>query len=214
MSAQYAEAFVRRGEVLLRPLSYFRDYEDDGVRADEYEGTLLHRPAGGLVVNNLTTGQSGIFPHSFEATAREDDIFILCLSMERSAELAKRFGAETCVELTQPVRFLARLRKSLGLRARVQASHLTHGPVMYYSAEEPPIVDWALPDRIALRKPASFLWQQEYRFAVPIGNAFAVEQVAVKLVAPGAARRKPVGDHPHMLLRLGSLSSICRLHHM
>jgi len=34
MSAEYAEAFVRRGEILFRSLSYYRDYEDDGVRGD------------------------------------------------------------------------------------------------------------------------------------------------------------------------------------
>jgi len=214
MSAEYAESFILRGEVLMRPLSYFRDLEHDGVRADEYEGTLLHRPADGLSVNNLTTGELSVLPHSFEATVREDDIFILCLSTEKSASIATRFGAEQCVEIAHPLRFLARLRTSLGLRARLRASHLTHGPMRYYSPQEPPVVDWALPDRIALRKPASFSWQQEYRFAVPIGDAFAVEQVEVKLVAPGAERKKRIGGHPRMLLRLGSLSSICRLHQL
>jgi hypothetical protein len=212
MSAEHAEAFVRGGEVLFRPLSYFRDYEDNGVRADQYEGTLLHRPAEGLVVNNLTTGQRGILPHFFESTVREDDIYVLCFSTERSAELAKRFGAEACVELAEPVGFLARLRGSLALRAKLRVTRLTHGPVRYYFVEEAPIVDWALPDRIALRKPASFEWQREYRFAVPSGNAFAVEQVTLKLVAQGQARRRTVADHPRMLLRLGSLRKISRIH--
>ena len=35
-----ARAFVEQGAVLMRSLSYFRDYEDDGVRSDEFEGTL------------------------------------------------------------------------------------------------------------------------------------------------------------------------------
>ena len=214
MSAKYAEAFVRRGELLLRPLSYFRDYEDSGVRADEFEGTLVHRPESGLAITNLTTGRAEVLPHTFEATARESDIFILCLSTEMSETLASRFGTSVCVEIFQPVKFLARLRTALGLRARLQASHLTHGHVKYYSATEPSIVDWALPDRIALRKPASFAWQHEYRFAVPVGNAFAVEQVQVKLVAPDEARQKSAIEHPRMLLRLGNLSSICRLHQL
>ena len=214
MSAKYAEAFIQHGELLLRPLSYFRDYEDDGVRADEFEGTLVHRPESGLAVTNLTTGQVGVLPHTFEATAKESDIFILCLSTEMSEALAKCFKTSVCVEIVQPVRFLARLRTALGLRARLEANHLTHGPVKYYSATEPPIVDWALADRIALRKPASFAWQHEYRFAVPVGNAFAVEQVQVKLIAPGGVRRRSAIKHPRMLLRLGSLSGICRLHQL
>ena len=40
-SEKNAHAFVERGEVLFRALSYFRDYEDKGVRADEHEGTLV-----------------------------------------------------------------------------------------------------------------------------------------------------------------------------
>jgi hypothetical protein len=131
-----------------------------------------------------------------------------------SEELARRFQAAACVEIFQPVKFLSRLRSSLALRARLQASHLAHGPVNYYSVTEPPIIDWALPDRIALRKPASFSWQCEYRFAVPIGNAFGVEQVQVKLVAPGAARQSRQTNHPRMHLRLGNLSSMCRLHQL
>ena len=48
--SEWAEAFLA-GEVRFRPLSYYRDIEDEQVRRDIHEGQLIHRPDGGLVVH-------------------------------------------------------------------------------------------------------------------------------------------------------------------
>lgn len=211
-SKTHASDFVQRGTVLLRSLSYFRDYEDVGVRADEYEGTLVHQTPDGLQVNNLTLGESGTAPYRLESTAKEDDIFIYCMSTELCPEIAQRFNAEVAVEILDPSKFLARLRASLSLRRRFRADQLVHDGVRYYGWEEPPIVDWALPERIAMRKPKSFSWQKEYRFAIPTGDAFRVENVSVSLVAMGARRAGRATAHPQHILKLGNLSKICRVH--
>ena len=108
--------------------------------------------------------------------------------------------------------FLSRVRSALALRRRIRADKLMHQEVRYYERHEPPVVDWALPERIAMRKPASFSWQKEYRLAVPVGNAFAVENVQVKLVSLGAPRPPRAQVHPKLLLKLGSLASACRVH--
>lgn len=211
-SVRNANAFVERGEVLLRSLSYFRDYEDAGVRSDEHEGTLVHLPTDGLKVNKVATGEVIALPHQMEATAKEDDIFIYCMSTELSEEIAHRFNAEVVVEINDQTRFLALLRSSLALRKRLQASKLVSQPVRYYEWHEPPIVDWALPERIAMRKPSSFSWQKEHRIAVPLGDAFRVENVSVNLVLPGTKRPRRATPHPSVLLKLGNLSKICRVH--
>lgn len=211
-SASNAKSFVERGEVLFRSLSYFRDYEDEGVRADEYEGTLVHRPEDGLKVRMVASGEEVPLPYTLESTARENDIFIYCMSTERSPIIAKRFKADVCVEILEPLKFLALVRRALGLRARLRAEKLVHHPVKYYQQHEPPIVDWALPERIAMRKPKEFEWQREYRIAVPKGAAFAVENVQVKLVPLGQRRQARAADHPRIKLKLGSLSKICRVH--
>jgi hypothetical protein len=122
--------------------------------------------------------------------------------------------AAVCVEIHKPVQFLHRLRTALGLRSRLCANALIHGEVRYYELHEPPIVDWALPERIAMRKPSHFLWQREYRFAVPRGDAFAVENVSVKLVPIGAERPPRASAHPSISLKLGDLSRLCRVHHL
>ena len=211
-SLQNARAFVDRGEVLFRALSYFRDYEDEGVRADEYEGTLVHRPGDGLKIKYLSSAEEASVPYTFESTAKEDHIFVYCMSTELSSSIAERFKADACVEILEPQKFLTRVRASLGLRARLRADKLVHHEVNYYERHEPPIVDWALPERIAMRKPKLFEWQKEYRIAVPQGEAFRVENVEVKLVPLGQPRLVRSTSHPKVMLKLSSLSKICRLH--
>ena len=211
LSPEYAEAFVRNGEVLFRTLSYFRDYEDDGVRADEYEGTLVHLPKQGLKARLAETGEEVPVPYTFESSAREDEIFVYCMSTECSSLLASRFKAVACVEIFDLPRFFFHLRAALAKCPQIQESQLVYGTVKYYEVHEPPIVDWALPERIALRKPKTFAWQREYRFAFPMGTAFEVENVNVKLVPLGIRRSLTSRSHPQMLLKLGDLSKLCRI---
>ena len=211
-SEKNARAFVDRGEVLFRALSYFRDYEDNGVRADEHEGTLVHLPKEGLKITNVESGEVVDLPHRMESTSKGDEIFVYCFSTELSAAIAKRFEAEVAVEIIEPVKLLARIRSALSLRRSLRSTQLVHQPVCYYEWHEPPIVDWAFPERIAMRKPKPFEWQQEYRFAVPVGNAFGVQNVSIKLVAPNEQRPLRTNSHPKLLLKLGSLSKFCRVH--
>lgn len=214
LGSKHVESFLREGSLLMRSLSYYRDYEDAGVRADPFEGTLAHRPQEGLKVTMVQTGEVRSLPHTLESTAREDDIFVFCVSSELSPEIAGRFGTPVCIEIHKPVQFLHRLRTALSLRSRIRASALVHGDVRYYELHEPPIVDWALPERISLRKPSEFSWQREYRFAVPRGNAFAVENVSVRLVPLGAPRPPRATMHPSMSLKLGDLSKFCKVHYL
>jgi len=211
-SEKNARAFVEKGEVLFRSLSYFRDYEDNAVRSDEHEGTLVHLPSDGLKVTLVDSGKSIALPHKFESTAKEDEIFVYCMSTELSQYIGQRFKADVAVEIIDPVKFLSRIRSSLSLRRRLRANQLVHQPVRYYEWHEPPIVDWALPEKIAMCKPKSFAWQSEYRFAVPAGDAFRVENVSVKLVPLDGKHLPRADSHPQLLLKLGNISKLCRVH--
>lgn len=213
-SEENARRFLDQGEVLFRALSYFRDYEDDGVRSDEFEGTLVHLPKKGLCATIVASGQQVDLPYTFESTAREDDIFVYCMSTEVNKNIGQRFEADVAIEITKPQVFLSRVRSALALRRRLSADKLMHQEVCYYERHEPPNVDWALPEQIVMRKPAPFSWQKEYRLAVPLGNAFAVENVQVKLVSLGAPRPPRTQVHPKLLLKLGSLASSCRVHRL
>jgi hypothetical protein len=208
---EYARKLVEEGEVLFRALSYFRDYEDNGVRADPYEGTLTHRPEDGLKIQLVKDGQTVALPHTFEARAREDDILVYCLSTQLSHHIARRFDAKVAVLVKDRGTFLARVRRALTHVPGANPKQLVHGAVKYVDKHDPPGVAWALPERIALRKPVTYRWQSEYRIAAPIGDAFAVENVRLSLTAPGGDLPAKATGHPQHMLRLGSLKSICEL---
>jgi len=212
MTAEHADAFVRRGEMLFRSLSYYRDFEDEGVRSDEFEGTRLHLPVDGLKVTKVSTGEVISLPHTFESTAQEDDIFVSCLSTTCSEFLAEKFNTKICIEIHEPFRLLALIRGALARRPSVKNKHLEYGPVKYYEPNEPPIDDWALPERIALSKMTKFSWQSEYRIAFAVNGAFNVEKVQVKLVPFGERRKPRLTEHPKQLLKLGSISKLCTIH--
>ena len=212
LSPEFTEALINRGELFFRSLSYFRDYEDEGIRADEYEGTLIHLPEDGLKIRLTSTGEEVSIPYTIESSAKEDDIFIYCLSTEYSEALASSFKCSMCVEILDSDEFVARIRSALLQRPRIKDKKLVHGEVIYYLPQNPPIVDWALPARIALRKPEAFHWQNEYRIAFAANNAFAVENVQVKLVPLGANQPSRITSHPQMFFRLGNMSKLCRVH--
>ena len=211
-SSANARAFAYHGEVLFRSLSYYRDYEDSGVRGDELEGTLQHRPNTGLIANLKATGDGVELPCTFESSANEVEIFVYCFSTKLSDDLARRFSADVCVEITNPPAFLAKISKALKLRARFRRSPIVHGPIKYYVPDDPPLGDWAVPERIALRKPQPFVWQCEYRLAIPKGDAFRAYNVVPKLVPLGAPRPPRSLAHPELRFKLGSLLSITRTH--
>ena len=212
MAPEHAEEFIKNGEVLFRSLSFFRDYEDDGVRSDQYEGTRVHRPENGLKITNVTTGEELTLPHTFQSTAKENDIFVCCFSSELSETIAKRFNSASCVEIIDSPKFISMLRAALVRRPSIKNKTLVYGAVKYYALNHPPIIDWALPERIALSKPESFSWQNEYRIAFAKNNAFAVENVEVNLVPLGMRAKTNVTAHAQYKLKLGKLGKVCKIH--
>jgi len=200
---QFVRPLLREGAVLFRTLSYFRDYEDAQVRGDEFEGTKLYRPTNGLEVTLVETQEKVVLPHSFESSAHEDDIFVFCLSTILSQELATQFKTNVCVEIQNPALFISKIRGALSRRPSIKNKMLVHGEVKYYEPHEPPIVDWALPERIAMSKLEPFRPQQEYRIAFSVNGAFDVENTRLRLVAPGARRAKRVTAYPERLFKLG-----------
>ena len=198
--------------MLFRALSYYRDYEDNGVRGDEYEGTKLHLPLDGLKPTNVDTGEVISLPHTFESTAQEDDIFVYCLSTIHSEFLAEKFNAKFCIEIHEPVKLLSLIRGALARRPSIKNKHLEYGPVEYYAPHEPPIISWALPKKIALSKQSKFSWQEEYRIAFAINGAFNVGNVKTSLVHHSEHRRLRFTNHPKRLLKLGDMSKLCTIH--
>ncbi len=209
---QYVDPLLREGAVLFRTLSYFRDYEDAQVRGDEFEGTKLYRPALGLEVTLVATQQKVTLPHSFESSAHEDDIFVFCLSTVLSQDLARQFKTNTCVEIKNTALFVSKIRGAMSRRPSIKNKMLVHGEVNYYEPREPPIVDWALPERIAMSKLECYRPQHEYRIAFSVNGAFEVENTRLRLVAPGERRAPRATEYPERIFKLGNVSKICKVH--
>lgn len=209
---QYVGSLLREGAVLFRTLSYFRDYEDAQVRGDEFEGTRLYRPANGLEITLVATQEKVALPHTFESSANEDDIFVFCLSTILSQELASQFKTNICVEIRNPALFLSKIRGALSRRPSIKNKLLVHGEVNYYEPHVPPVVDWALPERITMSKLQQFRSQQEYRIAFSVNGAFDIENTRLQLAAPGTSRSRRNTVYPECQFKLGNISKICRVH--
>ncbi|MGM9514816.1 hypothetical protein ACS5PK_11230 [Roseateles sp. DB2] len=212
LPSKYLDAFVGRGELLFRSLSYFRNYEELEVRGDRHEGRRLYSPPQGLAINNLTTGEKFNLPGSFESSVQDREIFVFCLAQECSTELASEFKTDVCVEIHNPTALLAKVRAALMLRRWIKNARLLHGRVDYYSPSEAPLAEWAVPERMVLQKTVDFARQKEYRLAFARGNALQLNNVATQITTtPGASQPTLLG-HPEHVLRLGSLAKLCTVH--
>jgi hypothetical protein len=213
MSEKYLYRFINNGEVLFHSLSYFRNYEDAQIRGDLYEGTRKFHPNEGLTITKTKTGETFKIQYSFESTAKEDDIFVFCTSTLLSSELAKLFDADVCVEICDLTKFISMLHAAIIRRSRVKNETLLHQEVFYYPEDHPPLVDWALPEKITMSKLDINSNQQEYRFAFCINNAFKIENTNLRLVKNGNRKASKEFSHPkELLLKLGSLSNFCKVH--
>lgn len=212
LPSKYLEAFVNRGELLFRALSYFRNYEELQVRGDRQEGKRLFNPTQGLEITKAETGEKLLLPWSFEASVKERDIYVFCLSLNRTLELAKEFNTDACIEIQDPVALLSKVRSALTLRKWVRHGRLLHDTVDYYSPAEPPFAEWAVPERMVMRKTTAYTHQQEYRLAFGRGDALKVNNVQTQIVAMPGTVQPTLQSHPEHVLKLGNLARICRVH--
>ena len=189
LPSKYVDAFVGRGELLFRSLSYFRNYEELQVRGDRHEGKRLFAPSQGLEVTKTETGEKMLLPWAFEASVKDREIYVFCLSLARSPDLAHEFKTDICVEVREPAALRAKIRGALALRRWVKQGRLLHGIVDYYSPTEAPLAEWAVPERMVMRKTNNYRHQQEYRLAFARGGALKVNNVETQITAtPGAVQ--------------------------
>ena len=211
---EWAEKFSD-GELLFRSLAYFRDFEDENVRGDQNEGTIVHRPKGGLVVNNLTQGTTFTLPHAFESSANPEEIFVFCLSGSLTDQLRRRFKAGVCIEILDIRHFCARITAALPSKATFPG--LPRRPrigrwVEYYEEIEGGNPRWALPDHIATSKLTTYAWQNEFRLVFSLTDALGFEKVTTRLVQGDTGGAPRPDEHRKYLVKAGSLRDICRVH--
>ena len=144
----FARALIEKGQIFLRPLIYFRAFEDEFVRGDPDDGKLRYEPEAGLTLNKQD-GEVVKLPAGwrFRASVRAEDIFVYCLSTELSADLAAKFECPFCVEIDDPIKLLGRVIAHVRLRSKLDRNHVYGDAIDYRKLEAEPGADWALPVR-------------------------------------------------------------------
>jgi len=206
----HALALIKKGELMLQPLSHFRGREADGVRGDPRDGVLTYAPKDGLVMNmedgRVITLEGG----SFNSSVNQNDIFVYCASNQLSADLAESFGP-FCVEIPDPDVLVRRLKMRAQRGSQLDYEQIVSGKVDYREHSRKPGADWALPERLVLIKPESFLWQDEFRIAVGKRGTMNVENVGLTIhTGPTAPVFEPVPAP--IFLRIGKLADEVILH--
>jgi hypothetical protein len=218
----HATAMVDRGELMFSTLSWFQNLEDT-ERGDEFEGTHKYFPVGGLEV---TRHERDGKPHppvtftrpndSLQSKAKgRDHIFIFSTALKPGlTNFSDGKSRNASVEIHDPVKFLAQLRRRLDLLPRAKVATLIHDQVRYYSFGDPPGNTYALPDRLTMHKHDGFLGQSEYRFAFGTKrDVFDFQHVDLAIVPEGARlpRVRPDPAVHRLKVTIGSLAACCRL---
>ena len=210
----HARSFIRRGAFLLRPLSHFRRFEDGAVRGDAQDGRLRHAPAGGLVLQKPDGTNIGMAGHQFVATPTRE-IFVFCASNQRSDDLARRFAAPFCVEISDVDAMIERIKARANPASSLDYGAMQQQAVEYRNPTKEPGVDWALPEKLVFIKPPAFAWQDEYRIAIGHRRAFDVHAVNCAIEAEAGAAPVAVDQPPPsepLRFRLSDLGDIAILH--
>lgn len=213
-SEKWSRAFLE-GELLFRPLSYFRDYEDGGVRADQFEGVSIFRPSDGLTLRRQSDGRAISLPeHSFVSSVKQGEIFVYCLSRSLTPAIWDRFQAVACVEIHNVQEFCSRVVAALP--AKVQFPGPPHrkrlgNRVVYYKHSESCSPRWALPDLIASSKHASYSWQDEFRLIFSETDALSFENVKLTIARDPAEIQGGQLNHLKRPVHTGTLADICKL---
>ena len=208
---EYALDLLEKGLVRFSTLASFRAYEDGLVRGDPDDGKLHYKPTGGLTI----TKQNGEVLHldqRFRASVRASDIYVYCMSNQLSGELAAKFESPYCVEFERPIGLIGRIRQCVRMRSALDHNNLHSRTVDYRPVGTEPGIDWALPERVAFIKPEAFAWQDEYRIVIGNKGAFDVENVELALVGEGATTERVDEGSGSLILKVGNLSRIAKLH--
>jgi hypothetical protein len=218
LPGRYAATMINRGEVMFSTLAWFQNYEDD-QRGDRFEGTRKYFPVGGLDITRTERDGRSHEPVSFNAPTESlqsratghNHIFIYSTSLQPGLAFD---GADACVEIYDPAKFVARLRTALQAHRSAKAETLIYDEVKYYDFAAPPENVWALPHLLAMHKQNVFSSQCEYRFAFGIRrNVFNCEHVDCFIVREGETfpiLHLQASNH-RKLIRIGSLKDCCRL---
>ncbi len=205
-----------RGNLFCNPLQYYRKIENDGIQGDAFEGIASYEPFGGLLINNISQGNSfTLNEQRFESSLERKEIYVCCLSTELSLTIANRFGAIACIEITDVPKFCDLASQALPrgmIVPAVQSNPRIGHRVRYYTPNNPPGILWALPELIAISKRIDFAWQQEFRLVFGAKGSFEFETADNRISNSPKPLIADANSYPARCLTVGNISGICKIH--
>ena len=207
--SDYAESFLD-GKIFFNSLSYFAGFEDGEVRGDPDEGTRVHAPTQGLLINNLTQGTTfTITDGVFKSSAKQNEIYVFCMSKSLKQALWQEFNATCCVEIRIKKQFLQKARDAV----EVKKNNFYAGPVTYYAASSPLKHLWTLPESVCMSKLAGFKRQDEYRIAFGKTEIFDPNNVDPKLTTTASLHGEVLAERTsNCIVDIGNIRDICKVH--
>lgn len=205
----YAESFLE-GKIFFNSLNYFTRVEDNEIRGDANEGTRVHAPSQGLLINNLSQGTTfKITDGVFKSSTKKNEIYVFCMSLLLKQTLWKEFKAKCCVEIRNKKVFLQKARNAV----ETAGNSFYAAPVTYYDVSSPPKHLWALPESVCMSKTLGFKRQHEYRIAFGKAEIFDPNNVETKLTntaaTVGEAFVEPITNQ---IVDVGNIRDICKIY--
>lgn len=209
---EFVDTVRGRGDLLFRNLSYFRRIEEVG-RNDLLEGLHMDRPDNDITIQAVDDGFTWKGPAAFLNSINQDRLLIFCLSEVLSEDLYSEFGADACIEFTEPEEFIRRCQRVVDRQSRFAESGLLHDRVEYYAPNAPAIRSVKDPRCIPFFKHQAYSPQREYRLAVALRGGLKLTQRIVSekfTFDEELAAARPV--HRHVFI--GPIDDITQVHRL
>ena len=210
LSSKYVENVFRRGDLLFRNLTYFRQYEGE-QRGDPLEAHHRDNPDNDIEITNLSTGKIIKGNFSFLNTTDSDLIYVFSMSKTHSLNLYKEFNSDACIEITDVKKFLLRAKMKLKRLVPFHKSELLHRDVKYYAANKLAEFNIKDPKELAFAKDESFKNQCEYRLIFGTKKAFKLVQKIVINAAYDFREEAMKGKVDGKLIKIGDMSDIANV---
>lgn len=212
LPSKYVNSVVRKGNLLFRNLSYFRQYEDNR-RGDPLEGFHQDNPDNDITIKNLSTGKVIKGDFSFLNSTNTDLIHIFCLSKKLDSNLYVEFKADACIEIIDVVEFLRRTMFAVKRLLSAHSNGLLFGSVKYYIENAPAGFDIKNPKNLSFAKGIHYQHQEEFRLVFGSQRAFNLTQQIVVNQSYDFIGEAKKGAPKEKHVKIGSIEDIVSIHY-
>ena len=186
--SQFMKPFIERGEIRIRPASFYKDGPVSDHRTDDELNKKRSFPGQHSRITTMEGKGISIIGDVHETVSNGVNYYALCMSTDFEPQIFEEFSDyDSCVIIKDPEQFAARIEASS--RNALPNWYFHHNPVEYFDPCEPYKNQYFDP---VMCKDFRFAYQMEYR-------------VIWHPQEYGSAK-------DYIFLRLGSLEDICDLY--